>query len=94
VEHNIVDVFPHLCPCQPTGEIAAVDPQQTRQFLLIMDNMRVIPWVGGVLDVHVFPNSSPWRRRFVKSIPDLLTAYRKFTLGCQVMILSLRIIEE
>ena len=32
VEHNIVDLYPHLCPCHPTGEIAAVDPQQVRQF--------------------------------------------------------------
>lgn len=75
VEHNIVDVYPHLCPCQPTGEIAAVNPQQTRQFLLIMDDRRVIPWVGGVLDLHAFPNSPRWRKRFIASIIDLLTAY-------------------
>ncbi len=95
-EHNIVDLFPHLCPCQPSGEIATVDPQQTRQFLLIMDNRRIMPWVGGVLDLHAFPNSPLWRKRFIASIIDLLTAYpaQEYTPGCQVMITCLGITEE
>jgi hypothetical protein len=75
VKHHITDLYPHLCPCRKTGEISAVDPQQTRNFLLIMDEVRVIPWVGGVLGLHAFPGSPAWRHRFIKSILDLLQTY-------------------
>lgn len=77
-EHNITDVFPHMCPCRNTGEIPAVDSKQTRQFLGIMDGVRVIPWVGGVLNAHAFPGSPQWRERFIKSIIDLFKAHPTF----------------
>lgn len=77
-EHHITDVYPHLCPSQTTGEIAALDPKQTQQFLLIMDDLRVVPWVGGVLGEHVFLKSKQWRTRFVTSIRDLLNTYPAF----------------
>jgi hypothetical protein len=73
--HNITDLYPHLSPCRKNGEIPAVHPQQTRQFLLIMDELRVIPWVGGVYGVHAYPESPAWRKSFVRSIMDLLNTY-------------------
>ena len=75
VAHNITDIYPHLSPCRKTGEIAAVHAQQTRQFLLIMDDVRVIPWVGGVNGLHAFPESPAWRKGFIQSISDLLDTY-------------------
>ena len=78
LDHNITDVYPHLCPCRRTGEISAVNAKQTRQFLMIMDELRVIPWVGGVLNVQAFPESPQWRHRFIKSIIDLLKTHPTF----------------
>jgi hypothetical protein len=75
VAHNITDLYPHLCPCRKTGEISAVHPKQTRQFLFIMDELRIIPWVGGVYGVHAFPESPAWRNGFIQSIIDLLNTY-------------------
>ena len=73
--HHITELYPHVAPCLPTGEIAKVDPQQTRQFLAVMDEFHVMPWVGGVLDVHVFLESPEWQERFIRSIEELLTTY-------------------
>ncbi len=75
VAHNIRDLYPHLSPCRKSGEIAAVHPRQARQFLLIMDDLRVIPWVGGVYGTHAFPESPAWRKGFMRSIRDLLDTY-------------------
>ena len=75
VRHHITDVYPHLAPCRKSGEIPAVDPKQTRQFLRAMNGLRIIPWVGGVLEVHAFPERPDWRNRFTQSITDLLTTY-------------------
>lgn len=75
IEHHITDVYPHLAPCQANGKILSVDPTQIRQLLEIMNEFRVIPWVGGVLDVHAFPESKQWRDRFINSISSLLNTY-------------------
>ena len=75
VKHHIKDLYPHLCPCRKSGEISAVDPQQTQRFILIMDELRIIPWVGGVLGRHAFPESPAWRHGFIKSILELLHTY-------------------
>ncbi|MCP4404284.1 MAG: glycoside hydrolase family 18 protein [bacterium] len=78
LEHHISDLYPHLCPSRENGEVAAVDPAQTRLFLQIMNDFRVMPWVGGVLDVHVFPEAQQWRMRFVNSIQALFRRYPTF----------------
>jgi len=78
LDHHITDLFPHVAPCQPGGDIARVDQKQAQQFLAVMDEIRVIPWVGGVLDVHAFPESSQWRRTFVDSIHTLLVTHPLF----------------
>lgn len=73
--HHITELYPHVAPCLPTGEIARVDAQQTQQFLAVMDEFHVLPWIGGVLDVQVFLESPEWPERFVRSVEDLLMAH-------------------
>ncbi len=75
LEHHLTDLYPHLAPCAPSGEIPPVDAQQTQQFLTLMEEFRVMPWVGGVLNVHAFPESARWRQRFIASVQDLLLTY-------------------
>lgn len=84
-DHGVKYVFPHLCPCNPTGAIAPVDPVQTERFLEHFADFQVIPWVGGVLDIHCFPKSSQWQSNFVSSVVNLLQSYPRFA-GVQVNI--------
>lgn len=77
--HNFTDLYPHLCPCDKSGTIPQVDPAQTRLFLLVMNDRRVMPWVGGVLGRHVFLESEKWRENFIGSIIRLMTAYPSFS---------------
>lgn len=77
-EHNVGDVFPHLCPSTRGGGIAPVDDAQAELLLSELRGFRVLPWVGGVLDVHVFPESAYWRRAFTQSIVELLVRHPGF----------------
>lgn len=77
-KHHITDVFPHLCPTLKNGKIPSVDHQQTELFLKKFEGFCVIPWVGGVLNKHVFPSDPKWRRNFRESILDLLRTHPKF----------------
>ncbi|MCW1886866.1 glycosyl hydrolase family 18 protein [Luteolibacter flavescens] len=70
--HGIRDVFPHLCPCEYDGAIAAVDDAQTERFLDGFEGFRVMPWVGGVKDDSADPSSPKWRARFVETSVGLL----------------------
>jgi len=83
--HGIEYVFPHLCPCNPTGPIAPVDYNQTERFLDHFQNFKVIPWIGGVLDLHCFPESRQWRTNFVGSVIDLLHSHPRLA-GVQINI--------
>ncbi len=72
----ISHVFPHLCPCNLDGKLAGADFAQTERFLDEMEpNIRVIPWIGGVRDVHCRPGDPVWRARFVTSSVALLEAH-------------------
>ena len=73
--HGVRDVFPHLCPCSSDGRIAPADSLQTERFLDGFSGFRVLPWVGGVLGVHCFPESAVWRKSFVSSVVALLGAH-------------------
>jgi hypothetical protein len=70
--HGVKYVFPHVCPCNPTGEIAPVDPIQAERFLDHFGGFMVIPWIGGVLGRHCSPESRQWRTNFVFSASSLL----------------------
>ncbi|MBN1279768.1 MAG: glycoside hydrolase family 18 protein [Chlorobiaceae bacterium] len=73
--HGIRDVFPHLCPCTSDGRIALADAIQTERFLDGFSGFRVLPWIGGVLGEHCFPESSAWRGTFVSSVVALLVSH-------------------
>jgi hypothetical protein len=77
-EHNIKDIFPHLCPTSSNGNIPEIDKEQTKIFLEEFNDFRVMPWVGGVLNKHVFLDSPIWRENFITSANNLLTSYPKF----------------
>jgi hypothetical protein len=83
--HGVKYVFPHVCPCNPSGTIAPVDPVQTERFLDHFRDFAVVPWVGGVLDVHCSPGSPRWRANFVSSVVDLLKKHPRLA-GVQLNI--------
>ena len=70
--HGISVVFPHLCPCDPSGDIALVDGAQTERFLDNTAGIKVLPWIGGVLDTQVHLDKPEWRKRFAASTAKLL----------------------
>ncbi|MBM3162373.1 MAG: hypothetical protein FJZ79_03420 [Chlorobi bacterium] len=72
---GVRDVFPHLCPCMPTGRISPADFLQTKRFLDGFSGFRVLPWIGGALGKHCFPESPEWRQTFVTSVVELLDAH-------------------
>ncbi len=74
-EHHMVDVYPHLCPCESGGRIDRVNDEQTQRFLDVFEGMRVMPWVGGVLGNHCHPEDAVWRQRFIDSIVQLLNRH-------------------
>jgi hypothetical protein len=76
--HGVRYVFPHVCPCDPNGKIAPVDPVQTERFLNHFAAFRVIPWIGGVRGVQCSPDLSRWRTNFVSSVVDLLRNHPRF----------------
>lgn len=76
-EYDITDLYPHLAPTDASGHLLKVDPKQTRQFLSATQkqNMRVLPWIGGVFELHCFPANPNWRKSFIKDATNLLTTY-------------------
>src|SRR5262249_6556029 len=83
--NHITDVFPHLCPCEITGEIAPVDSAQVERFLDAFPGFRVMPWVGGVLRSQARPIDLKWRARFIQSINQLMREHPRFA-GIQINI--------
>jgi Glycosyl hydrolases family 18 len=78
-QHHITDVYPHLCPTQPNGGIPSVDAPQTRRFLQEFTGFRVMPWIGGNLDIQVKLHNPKWRSTFIHSISTLLNTYTNFS---------------
>ncbi len=74
-DHRIADVYPHLCPSSPQGDIAPVDGAQVERLLDATEGLRVMPWVGGAWGHQAHPEREGWRRRFAGSIADLLRAH-------------------
>jgi hypothetical protein len=44
-----------------------------------MEGVRVMPWVGGVLNDHCFPKIPGWRAAFIQSIQELLQAHPRLS---------------
>jgi len=85
ISHGVKYVFPHVCPCNPIGKIAPIDPVQTERFLDHFGDFSVIPWIGGVLDIHCSPESTQWRTNFISSVVDLLETHPRLA-GVQLNI--------
>lgn len=83
--HGVDYVFPHLCPCDPGGHIAPVDTVQIERFLDHFADFRVVPWIGGVFEIHCFPKSPQWRSNLVSSVVDLLQSHPRLA-GVQLNI--------
>jgi hypothetical protein len=71
-DNGITDVFPHLCPSSLDGQIAPYDPEQVERFLDGFEDLRVIPWIGGVLGLQARIHKPEWRLAFVGSVTNLL----------------------
>ena len=86
-ENKIATVYPHLCPAQPDGKIAAYDDAQVEKFLDLAGKygIKVIPWIGGVLDESARPDDEIWRRNFIVSVRELLEKHPRLA-GVQINI--------
>ena len=86
-DNKISTVYPHLCPAQLNGRIAAYDSAQIERFLDIAAqyHIKVIPWVGGVFGESARPANEKWRKNFVLSVDELLKKHPRLA-GVQVNI--------
>jgi hypothetical protein len=73
--NDITDVFPHLCPAGPDGNLPPVDDEQVERFLDAFDGCRVIPWVGGPNGPSVVLRKEEWRLKFASNIRTLLSRH-------------------
>jgi len=74
---GMVDLMPHLCPCDARGALPAWDAEQVERVLDAADRhgQRVLPWVGGVFGDGALPEREAWRAAFVASVVALLEAH-------------------
>jgi hypothetical protein len=86
-DKGVTDLFPHLAPTKPTGDLPGYNDQQLTRFLdrATTNNQRVIPWVGGVLELHCHPANPKWRARFIASINKLFVKHPRLA-GVQINI--------
>ena len=72
-DNKISIVYPHLCPAQFDGKIAPYDDRQVKLFLDLAKKyqIRVIPWVGGILYESARPGDKKWKKNFFASIREL-----------------------
>jgi hypothetical protein len=72
---HITDLFPHLCPAEPTGQLPPVEAAQVERFLDVGHGFRVLPWIGGPNGSSVRLNDARWRSAFVASVRGLLVQH-------------------
>ena len=86
-DNDIKTVYPHLCPAQFNGRIAAYNDEQIELFLNIADKykIKVIPWIGGVLNESARPDDVKWRKNFIASTVELLQKHTRLA-GVQINI--------
>ena len=86
-DNGIATVYPHLCPAQLNGRIAPCDHEQVERFLDIADQcgIKVVPWIGGILDDSARPADENWRSNFLSSVDELLKTHPRLA-GVQVNI--------
>jgi hypothetical protein len=76
--HHISDIFPHLCPAEPTGELPPIDSTQAERFLDAFEGLRVLPWIGGPNGASVRTHDARWRERFVANVRALMAEHPRF----------------
>lgn len=77
-QHHIKDVFPHLCPAEADGTLAAIHDLQAERLLDALPGVRVLPWIGGPNGGNVRARDSRWRAAFANAIHQLLAAHPRF----------------
>lgn len=70
--HHMRFVYPHLCPCQSNGALAASDPAQVERFLDGFAGFDVYPWVGGVRGETARMTDPAWRSGFAQACAALM----------------------
>ena len=70
--HHVTDVFPHLCPAEPSGQLPLVDNGQLERFLDNFSEFRVLPWIGGPNGPNVRANGQRWRAVFITNVCALI----------------------
>jgi Glycosyl hydrolases family 18 len=83
--YHIKDVFPHLCPSDPYGNLPAMDDTQAEQLLAEFQDFRVMPWIGGPAGPSTRFSNVKWRETFIRSITNMLAAHPRFA-GVQINI--------
>lgn len=73
--HHIRDLYPHLAPSSPKGDLLEPDHDQLELLLDHLEHERVMPWVGGVYQEHVHADRPSWRAHFIADIVALLTRH-------------------
>ena len=86
-DNKISIVYPHLCPAQFDGRISPYDDQQVKLFLDLAEKyqIRVIPWVGGILYESARPGDKKWKKNFFDSIRELFEKHPRMA-GIQINI--------
>jgi hypothetical protein len=83
--HHITDVFPHLCPAEPDGQLPSVDADQVERFLDAFEGFRVMPWIGGPNGSGALLHKAQWRAAFTANVESLLVAHPRLA-GVQINI--------
>ena len=81
--HHITDVFPHLCPAEPDGNLPPVDAAQVERFLDGFAGFRVLPWIGGPNGTSARLQKSEWRAAFTANVQKLVAAHPRLA-GVQI----------
>jgi hypothetical protein len=76
--NHIKDVFPHLCPADPNGDLPPMDAEQAERFLTIFSGFRVMPWIGGPNGYGVRYDNSQWRGTFTASVSNIFALHPRF----------------
>lgn len=77
-QHGITDLFPHVSPANEKGILPPIDRKQTKRFLELAQEFRVMPWIGGPWGSGVRPWDDRWRTNFIHQITNLLNAHPGF----------------
>lgn len=87
--HGVRDVFPHLCPVSPTGQLPPTNPEQVERFLDAAGTIRVFPWIGGPSESNALISEPEWRAKFASEVAALLARHPRLA-GVHVNIEPLR----